>query len=456
MPYNLLRLVSQISDMNRILFFLLFIVNTTQAQLSSPLYSSVSFKYIDSVIRQDWNTQISTSTNFPYPYITAFPNSPHLFYWDTYFINKGLLATGQLKLAKQNTLNLLSVVKRFGYMGNAAITSWGMNRSQPPYLSVMVRDIYTLEKDTAFLHYAYPILKQEYFFWTNTRSFIEDHSTNIEGLQRFGHHATSKELIKLYHEVAKRLNLDESLADKEKIMIASRYAAEAETGMDFTLRFQGRCPDFIAVDLNTLIYCQEKNLSWISKLLKLKVEPDWNKLAEHRKKLINQYCWDEKSGLYYDFDYIKKRKSKIAAVTTFQPLWAGIASSAQAKKVVRNLPLFQVSYGLTTTAKNSKDEKYQWGCQSVWAPMQLIVVDGLNRYGFSKEAQLISKGYMDLIAKNFYSPVSSKKEALIKRKPGFIYEKYKADGTINDDEYIANPMMGWTAAVFNYLYRLKQ
>lgn len=433
---------------------LIFLSLCILVQLKGQTINKRAFRVINEQLNKRWPAEISKNSDFPYPYITAFPQLPHLFYWDTYFINKGLLASGNLKIAKQNTLNLLHVVDRFGYMGNAAITKWGMNRSQPPYLSVMVRDIYKVEHDTTFLQVAYPILKKEYSFWVNSGSVMEDHGTIIEGLQRYSHHAATQELIDLYDELSERLNLKKLIPESEKILIASRFATEAESGMDFTLRFDGHCPDFIAVDLNTLIYCLEKNLDWMSRLLKIKNQPDWDKLAKRRKELINKYCWDDKSGLYYDFNFVTMKWSNTAAVTSFQPLWAGIASKEQAIKLVKNLPYFQTPFGLTTTKAGSRDEKYQWGCLSIWAPMQLIAIDGLNRYGFNKEAAVIANSYMHLVAKNYYVPVSSKKLSKIKRGPGFIYEKYKSDGSINDDEYTANKMMGWSAAIFSYLYSL--
>jgi len=434
---------------------ILFTFNNIYGQLKSESRLNYDYHTIDSVITNRWESQALKSKDFPNTFIPAFQNDPVMFYWDTFFINKGLIATGKLQLAKENTLNILDIVDRFGYMPNAAITTWGMNRSQPPYLSVMVRDIFKAEKDIKFLAYAYPILKKEYEFWTGQGpGTIENHQTKIKGLQRFSHHASKQELIDLYKEVAKRLGFDKNINDEQKCIIASRYAAEAETGMDFTMRFEGNCPDFIAVDLNCLLYCLERNMDWISKQLNPNAKSEWSRLAQARRVLINRYCWEEKTGMYYDFNYVTLKRSKVAAVTTLQPLWAGIASANQAKRVMTNLRNFETPYGLTTTIAGSKDENYQWGCLSVWAPMQLIAVDGLLNYGYKKEAKIIADKYMLLIAKNYELPVSSKKDSPAKRLPGFTYEKYKLDGTINDDEYTAHKMMGWTAGVYNYLYHL--
>ena len=437
------------------LLALVFMTNLARAQ--SPLSDQVdeNLKTINMVISAKWKDEISRSKDFPFPYITAFAQDPHMFYWDTYFINKGLIATGNVQLAKQNTINLLSVISRYGFMGNAAITTWGMNRSQPPYLSVMVRDIYEVEKNEEILRYAYPLLKQEYKFWTDTSSqAIENHQTDIAGLQRYYHHASPQELISLYNEIADRLGLQKELPDEQKSKIASDYAAEAESGMDFTPRFEHRCSQFIAVDLNSLLYLMEKNLGWMCVQLKLKNEPKWAAYASNRAELINKYCWDEKMGMYYDYDFVEGRRSRVAAVTTFQPLWAGIASAQQARRIVENLNIFATPYGLRTTSADKESENYQWGSNSLWAPMQLIAAEGLKHYGYSESANEIALNFMRLVAENHSTPRSSKKAAQPQRLPGLIYEKYKSDGTINDDETDARPMMGWTAGVYAHLYQM--
>jgi alpha,alpha-trehalase len=424
-------------------------------QSSFPAQSSYDLKEVNKTVTERWKDEITVSKNLPHPYITAFKNDQYMYYWDTYFINRGLLVLNHLGLAKQNVLNLLNIVHRYGFVGNASVTTWGMNRSQPPYLSLMVRDIYKQEKDIQFLRDAYPLLKKEYQFWTADKTgVIEHHHTPIKGLQRYSHHATDNELVALYNSIADRLNLDTNIPDSQKANIASEYAAEAESGMDFTSRFEGLCTEFIAVDLNCLLYALEKNMDWMRIELKLSDEPDWSDAADQRKGLINKYCWDEKTGMYYDFNFKTGKKSKVAAVTTFQPLWVGMATKQQATKVMNNLSSFVTPYGLTTTIKGSNDEMYQWGSLSVWAPMQLIAAEGMLKYGYKKEAKALALSYLQLIAKNYYSPVSSRKDRSVERHMGKTYEKYTALGTINDTESTAGVMMGWTAGVYNCLYQL--
>jgi alpha,alpha-trehalase len=264
-----------------------------------------------------------------------------------------------------------------------------------------------------------------------------------------------KRQVILYGELADRFGFSRAVSDSEKIKIATPFAVEAASGMDFTTRFEHRSPDFISVELNSLLYLYEINFLWMEKILKMPVSKNWLQLAEQRKLLINQYCWDEARGLYLDYDFVQKRRSKVAAVTAYQPMWAGIASSNQAKRLVQNLPMLETEWGIATVEKTGEIKNYQWGETSVWAPMQLMVVKGLAKYGYTSASKRIAAKYLDLVANNYLNPNPAsytEKGAVVNRKKATIYEKYKADGTINDDEYKASEMFGWTAGSFLWLH----
>lgn len=412
---------------------------------------------IDTYIHKNWDNYVTKSTDLPEVFINAFTGAPFIFYWDTYFINKGLLVHDFDYIAKCNIKNLLFVVDKFGYMGNAAITSWGMNRSQPAYLAEMVREYYEYSKDTSFLRYAYPILKKEYKFWTDTsKSAIEKHTTPISGLYRFSAHPSDGEILEMFKELSSRFKLDTNISDQEKIKKSLNYAVEAATGMDFTTRFEGRCPDFAAVELNTLIYTYEKNFASIVKILNLQNEPNWEAVAAERKDFINKYLWNEERGLFMDYDFVNKRHSKVATIITYQTMWANLASPEQAKRMVDNLKLFEGEYGLATTEKTNEKVYYQWGEKSVWAPLHAMITQGLDNYGYKTEAKRVAAKFLDIVAKNYISPSPSsfkeKNGEIRTRKAGKTYEKYTTSGEINDGEYMAAEMMGWTAASYAWCF----
>jgi alpha,alpha-trehalase len=55
----------------------------------------------------------------------------------------------------------------------------------------------------------------------------------------------------------------------------------------------------------------------------------------------------------------------------------------------------------------------QWDAPYVWAPTELLAVDGLRRYGFNNDANRVAYKFLSTVAENF-------------RRDGTIREKYNA------------------------------
>src|SRR5205823_9981967 len=99
-----------------------------------------------------------------------------------------------------------------------------------------------------------------------------------------------------------------------------------------------------------------------------------------------------------DYNTAEKRVRHYRFATTFYPLWAGIASRPQVARIVANLTFFERPGGLLTSTKVSGS---QWDAPFGWAPLQLIAVEGLRRYGYDKEADRIAANFLSLILKEF-------------------------------------------------------
>lgn len=106
-----------------------------------------------------------------------------------------MLRCGETELARNNLDCMIWQIDKLGFIPNAS--GWGEDRSQTPCFSMSVRRYWELTpgKDTAWLHRAYRAVLKEYEFWTNTDgNTIEDHSTPVKGLQRYGHHSDTAAL----------------------------------------------------------------------------------------------------------------------------------------------------------------------------------------------------------------------------------------------------------------------
>ncbi len=219
-----------------------------------------------------------------------------------------------------------------------------------------------------------------------------------------------------------------------------------ESGFDPSNRFGPFSVDIIHYDpvcLNSLLYLMETQTAEIMKTLGREADAaKWRKLAEDRAAKINQLMWDSKDGLYYDYEFVHSRVRRYPFLTTFYPLWAGIATREQAAAVEKNLSKFEEPGGLQTSTFESGN---QWDSPFGWAPLQMIAVEGLRRYGYSEDADRISQKWLSLVLQEY-------------RKTGVIVEKYdvvhrglEVGRTIKFGYSSNEAGFGWTNAVYTRL-----
>lgn len=272
-------------------------------------------------IRENWKNTARLcreshdgNIGLPYPYfvpsITGGFNN--LFYWDSYFTAQGMLRHGQEALVKSTVDDMLYLIDRYGYMpnGNAKVL---MGRSQPPFLSELVRQLYGIYQDPVWLRTAYCILQKEHDFWMKKRQLPC-------GLNRYGFDDLSPDGIAMGLDVAKRLpGVD--FSGKTDAQIAENVMADAESGWDFSPRCMGHQTDCAYVDLNAILYGMENNLTFFAQELGEVAEADkWAQAAQRRKKLMRQMLFDGEG--YRDRDMTTGTFSPIFSVASFYPLWA--------------------------------------------------------------------------------------------------------------------------------------
>jgi len=163
----------------------------------------------------------------------------------------------------------------------------------------------------------------------------------------------------------------------------------------------------------------------------------WLRRADTRRDRIQKYLWDPGRRLFFDYDFETGVRSNYEYITTFYPLWAGLATSEQAQELVRNLGIFEQRGGL---AMSSTDASVQWDYPYGWAPTQIVAIEGLRRYGFNDDANRISYKFLSTIAENF-------------RRDGTIREKYNVVTRSSESRieagYHQNVVgFGWTNGAF--------
>ncbi len=399
----------------------------------------------------------------PYPYVVPGGRFNEMYGWDSYFIQLGLLRDNELAMAKNMADNFLYQVRNYGKILNANRTYY-MTRSQPPFLTQMVLGVYKQTHDRKYLEDALPQIEKCYQLWAT-----EPHMTPETGLARYwdfgegpapevvsaerdAEGRTHYELVKQYFKTHQITDYDvnqyfDRTTDQLTPLFYKGDRSMRESGFDPSNRFGPFNIDIIHYDpvcLNSLLYLSEMQIAEILDILGRKDEAaPWRDKARQRGEKVNRLMWDQKDGLYYDYDFVNKRVRHYPFLTTFYPLWAGFATKEQAARVEKNLPLFEKIGGLQTSTYVSGN---QWDSPFGWAPLQMIAIDGLRRYGYTDDAERISMKWLGLVRKEFL-------------RQGFIVEKYDVvNGGSNVSAqihfgYSANQAgFGWTNAIFTELY----
>src|SRR6266540_1643229 len=293
-----------------------------------------------------------------------------MYYWDSYFIIQGLLDEPHKELVEGMLENLLHMLKRFKVIPNASRT-YLTGRSQPPLLTSFIFDIYNVyNPGRDWLKQAIEAAKVEYEdVWMGT----------VKPNWRLVHNGLSR-----YYDI-----------------IMTHDLAEAESGWDYTPRFNRHALNYLPVDLNALLYKYEMDFARTARICGDKDDAvKWQKAADDRKKMMIKLMWDSGRGLFYDYNYVKEKRGNISSLASYFTMWAGLADGRQAQAMVKALKRFEQKGGLATT-DNLPLGQYvpgamptQWAYPNGWAPLHFIVIKALQRYGYHDDARRIAMKWL--------------------------------------------------------------
>lgn len=390
---------------------------------------------------------VGSLIGLPHPYTVpcAADAFQDMYYWDTYFASRGLMLQGFADQVRNNCDNFIYEIERFGFIPNGNRTHF-LNRSQPPYFGALVELVYNRYQDKKWLSHAVAALEKEYQFWMDRRRLDC-------GLLHYGHQNEDQAVFEKYYAgcCVGRMGMPKN-PDAETLRRESSHTiAEAESGWDFNPRFERRCLDYAPIDLNSLMFYNEMLLMRFHRELG---NPDqsvqWRDRAEHRRELINRYCWSGDRKAFMDYDSRNRKRSPVLSAASLQPLWAGLATNIQAISTVRAMEEFlEYPHGLSTCEPNDSGMNYQWDYPNGWPCLQIVAIDAMDRCGFYKQAERLAEKYVDTVLHCYETS-------------GNIWEKYNVvTGTIEvKDEYKMPAMMGWSAAAFvvaaRYLEKIRQ
>jgi alpha,alpha-trehalase len=399
----------------------------------------------------------------PYPYVVPGGRFNEMYGWDSYFTQVGLLRDNEIDLAKNMIDNFLYQVEHYGKILNANRTYY-LTRSQPPFLTQMILGVYMKTRDRQWLQSTIPTIESYYRFWTSEPHLVKE--TGLSRYYDFGdgpapevisderdeQGRTHYDRVREYYRTHEIKDYDLSrYYDKEKDQLTDLFykgdRSMRESGFDPSNRFGAFSVDIInynPVCLNSLLYLMEMDAAEIMKMLGRAPEAArWTERAAERRLKINRLMWDEQDGLYYDYNFAEKRVRRYPFVASFYPLWTGIADRRQAARVAANLHLLERRGGLQTSTNVSGS---QWDAPFGWAPMQMIAIKGLRRYGYGKEADRIAVNFLSMVLKEFIEHNVIVEKYDVERRESQVSSGIKFGYTANQIGF------GWTNAAFVDLY----
>lgn len=440
----------------------------------------------------------------PNAYVVPGGRFNEMYGWDSYFMILGLTTPASENAGKPNAgaertelargivENFFFEIEHYGGILNANRTYY-LTRSQPPFLSSMIRAVWEAEAGAgqqqeadAWLKRAYEFAQRDHAFWMRPEMRAGD-----TGLQRYWDYGSGpvpemgddptyyRTVIRwlLAHPAAQTGYLvdgpaEPARADWRKIaatscdpatsQICSREhvgthwltrefyqgdRAMRESGFDTTFRFGpygGSTQDYAPVGLNALLFKYEMDLAWMARELG---HPDeakqWETEASARRAAMDRHLWNAQRGMYFDYDFVTGKGSSYDFLTTFYPLWAGAASAEQARKVEENLGLFEKPGGpaVSTTASGE-----QWDLPYGWAPTTWLAADGMARYGDMRDALRVAQAFTTTVRNSYL-------------RTGTIREKYNVVTGSPEFQVLAGYRQnvvgfGWTNAVYERLEQM--
>lgn len=325
-------------------------------------------------IRRKQTQDDGTLLQLPHPYFLPSHRGmfQEMYYWDSFFIALGLTGTEYEEYSVYMTRNLATLFKRFGIIPNGS-RYYFTSRSQPPFFTKLMMLGYDFlnsqrrdEEARQFLAEMTEVAEKEHRqVWMGTDKnnerlvFVPDQNSPNVGLSRYFD-------INSLHDLA-----------------------SCESGWDHSTRCDDRWLEHIPVDLNSILYARELDIAKAKRILgDDEAAAEWETMAQERKKLINKYLWDDDRQFFFDYNYKTNQRNPHLSLAGFYPLWAGLVEPEQAEQLVRRwLPVFEHRGGLVTSLQERAER--QWAFPNGWAPLQWIVVEGLENYGYSQEAMQI-------------------------------------------------------------------
>jgi hypothetical protein len=194
------------------------------------------------------------------------------------------------------------------------------------------------------------------------------------------------------------------------------WKSAAESGMAESPRFEGG-GEFAAIDLSCYLANECYSLQAMAQKIGYReLAKTWGTRGDAIAKAARDQLWDQERGFFFDRKGAGGERGAAFTVAGLLPLWAGIATQAQADRLREHLASkkFATPVPLPSLARDDVGYKTESWRGPVWPWVDYLVYRGLERYGYDKEAADMRAKLLATVGK-YYGQTSA------------LYEFYDAD-----------------------------
>lgn len=166
------------------------------------------------------------------------------------------------------------------------------------------------------------------------------------------------------------------------------------------------------VSFNSILVRNNTLLRDIAHIARVKLPKE---LIENMTKSENslENLWDETFNIYFSRDYINNKLIKSPTIAGLMPLYAGTIKPEHAKKLVDDLTnshAFWLKYPVPSVPRNVRTfDQYRYWQGPTWVNTNWLIIDGLQRMGFTKEAEQLKSKTISMIDERgiweYYNPL---------------------------------------------------
>lgn len=346
------------------------------------------------------------------------------YYWDSYWVIRGLLQSEMYQTVKGMLENFISIIDRFGFIPNGGRLYY-LERSQPPLLPGMIKSYVEATGDIAFMISALPALEREFdFFLTNRTVNVLGHTLATYRPESTGPRPES---------YAEDYNLAQSLpTEEERERLYSELKAAAESGMDFSSRWfvkdgtnegsliDTKCRSIIPVELNAILYWNAKILAEFHiKVNNIRKAAYYELKAYEFYQGIQAILWNKQAGTWLDYDMINNKSRNYFVPTNLSPLWVGCFNKSDkvnlAEKTLNYIKINGLDLFPGGVPNSMMQVGEQWDYPNVWPPMQYICIEALRALNDANADRLAMKWTSRWVLSNY----------LAFERTGAMYEKVR-------------------------------